>query len=245
MVYTLTTMTEGIKGLRLTPVLAERRTTPDHIADALRDAILSGTLTDGQELNQVALAEHFGVSRVPVREALRQLQAEGLISAKAHHRAVVTSLTMEHIVEIFEIRILLESYLLEKAIPNSDAAHLAALEDLLDRLDAIEDHHEWVATNREFHRLLYQPSERTITIALVEQLGARIERYLTAWSAGEGVQRMAEAGAEHRAILAAVGEKDVRRARTELELHIMRTRQGVEHLPPSAEASQKQATTKG
>jgi DNA-binding GntR family transcriptional regulator len=73
------------------PELTDRRTTSDQIADTLREAILTGEFDDGEELNQVALAKHFNVSRVPIREALRQLQAEGLVTAKAHQRTVVAT----------------------------------------------------------------------------------------------------------------------------------------------------------
>src|SRR4051794_22192488 len=78
-IYNSRTMT-----LRFLPPLAERRTASDEVADTLRGAIINGQFDDGQELNQVELARHFGVSRVPVREALRRLQAEGLVTAEAH-----------------------------------------------------------------------------------------------------------------------------------------------------------------
>ena len=80
--------------------LSDRRTTSDQIADVIREAILAGEFDDGEELNQVALAKHFHVSRVPLREALRQLQAEGLVTAKAHQRAVVSSLSVDRVLEI-------------------------------------------------------------------------------------------------------------------------------------------------
>src|SRR4051794_10802535 len=75
-----------MNSLRSLPALTERRTASDEVADTLREAIIAGTFEDGAELNQVELARHFGVSRVPVREALRRLEAEGLVSAEAHRR---------------------------------------------------------------------------------------------------------------------------------------------------------------
>lgn len=113
-------MTTDFLKLDVDPALRSRRTTSDYVAEALRAAILAGRFEDGQELNQVELADHFGVSRVPVREALRQLQAEGLIEAQAHRRAVVTGFSPERILEMFELRMLLEGFLLEKAAPNID-----------------------------------------------------------------------------------------------------------------------------
>jgi DNA-binding GntR family transcriptional regulator len=84
-----------------------RRTTSDTVADELRAAILRGDFEDGMELNQVDLAREFGVSRVPIREALRQLKAEGLISSEPHMRAAVVGHTLERVIEILELRILL------------------------------------------------------------------------------------------------------------------------------------------
>ena len=86
----------------------EQRTTPDYIADALRVAIYDGQFKDGEELNQVELASYFKVSRVPIREALRQLQAENLVRSIAHRRAVVIGLDLEEMLELIEIRAVLE-----------------------------------------------------------------------------------------------------------------------------------------
>src|SRR5262245_35118369 len=100
--------------------LKDRHSVADHITNSLREAIRAGTLADGTELNQVALSAHFGVSRVPVREALRALEAEGWITAPTHYRAFVQGLSPERIEEIFEVRTLLETHLIGKAIPSID-----------------------------------------------------------------------------------------------------------------------------
>ena len=81
------------------PNLRERKTITDYLAAALSTAIYDGQFADNEELNQVELAEYFGVSRVPIREALRQLQAEGLVQNVAHHRTIVTGMTPAQIVE--------------------------------------------------------------------------------------------------------------------------------------------------
>ena len=91
------------------PGLRERKTTTDYLAAALRTAIYDGQFVDGEELNQVELANFFHVSRVPIREALRQLQAEGLVRIVAHHQTVVAGLTLPQILELIEMRAVLES----------------------------------------------------------------------------------------------------------------------------------------
>lgn len=200
-----------------------RRTTSDDIADALRDAIARGDFEDGEELNQVALARHFGVSRVPVREALRQLQAEGLISAKAHMRAVVTALTVDRVAEVLDLRIRVESYLLSRAAARIGEAELAELHELCDRMEQVEDHQEWLQLNKDFHAQLYAHSGAELALDLSRQLSARVQRYLQVGHA-DGVHRNAEANAEHRRILDALAADDPERACGELETHVGRTR---------------------
>jgi DNA-binding GntR family transcriptional regulator len=207
------------------PPLGERRTAAGHVADALRAAIRTGAIGDGAELNQVALAEHFGVSRVPVREALRALEAEGWITARAHRRAFVQSLGIERVTEIFDIRTVLEVHLLAKTIGRLDADRIAKLHALCDAMDAMDDHVAWVGGNREFHRLLHEGAEAPLTVELVEGLGAQVERYLQLH--GEGFDREREAGAEHRAILAAAVAGDVAAASGLLRAHIDHTRRRV------------------
>src|SRR5579859_3385634 len=100
------------------PRLRDRKTITDYLAAALRTAIYDGQFADQEELNQVELAAFFGTSRVPIREALRQLQAEGLVQSIAHHRTVVTGLSLPELLEAVAMRAVLEAYLLRKAAPK-------------------------------------------------------------------------------------------------------------------------------
>jgi DNA-binding GntR family transcriptional regulator len=205
--------------------LKERHSVADRITHSLREAIRSGTLADGTELKQVALSEHFGVSRVPVREALRALEAEGWITAPTHYRAFVQGLSKDRIEQIFEVRSLLEAHLIGKAIPHTDAERIADLNKRCAAMDRMRDHDEWLAANRAFHRALLEPSGAIMIIDLVEQLGCQPERYLRMRRAGR--DRQSVAGAEHRAIVAAVAKRDAARARKLLRAHIMQTRAAI------------------
>lgn len=203
----------------------EQRTTPDYIADALRVAIYDGQFKDGEELNQVELASHFKVSRVPIREALRQLQAENLVLGSAHRRAVVVGLDIEEMLELIEIRAVLEGFLLAKAGPRLDAAALRRLNDLCDEADSIRDYgYNWVLKNWEFHRTLYQPSGSKAAIAMVEQLNLRVERYVRR---SGGMKRLREAAAEHRRILRDIERRNYAAASAHLQQHILQTREQV------------------
>lgn len=216
------------RNLPSAPGLAGRRTTPDHVAEALREAILTGQLEDGEELNQVALAEHFSISRVPVREALRQLQAEGLVRQEAHRRAVVSGLSLARLMELFDLRIRLETYMLERALVVITDEHLARMEKLLELMqDPAGEHSLWLERNRDFHQVLYDASGAVYTSELAGQIARRTTRYLYLRSGGEGIHRAGEADEEHRAILDAVRGRDLHRATHLLQMHIEGTRRRV------------------
>lgn len=220
-------VTDGLSVLAHSPELKRRRTTSHYIADSLRTAIHSGSLADGAVLNQVAIAQRFGVSRVPVREAVRQLQAEGLISAEAHRRAVVRGLTIERVVEIFDLRALIEPYLMELALPEIDQATLKRLRKIEAAMSGASHHAEWLRLNSRLHLALYEPSGAVMALELVEQMLARSGRYLNIWSGGHGMDRSIEAGREHRRILERVASKDVEGAQREVREHVARSRQRV------------------
>lgn len=207
--------------LAIDPALRERRTTSDYIADALRVAIYDGQFADGGELNQVALAGYFKVSRVPIREALRQLQAEGLVSNVAHRRAVVIGLDVGEILELIEIRAVLEGHLVAKAGPRLNAGALERLRNLCDEMDRIRDYdYNWVLKNWEFHRTLYQPSESKAAITLVERVNLKVERYVRRTGNRD---RLRQAAAEHRRILADIERRNFASARTRMQEHILHT----------------------
>ena len=205
--------------LDLDPALSERKTTSDYIADALRTAIYDGQFADGEEFNQVELANYFKVSRVPVREAVRRRQAEGLVSDAAHRRAVVIGLALDEIIVLIEMRAVLEGYLVEKAAPRLDAAMLASLERVCDEADLIDEYdYNWVLKNWEFHRGLYRPSEALAAIALVEQLNLKVERYVRRTG---GADRLRQASAEHRQILVDLMDGDFAAASEAMRGHIL------------------------
>lgn len=204
--------------------LQVRRTSADFIAESLRNAIQSGALPDGAELNQATLASHFGVSRVPVREAMRELQAEGLIVSEAHRRAVVRGLSLARVLETFELRAVVEGHLVQKATPRMTKEALKALRALDREMRKLTDHAEWLRANAEFHRGLYEPAGDETGLEVVELLRKRGERYVRLWSGGSGMHRPREAGKEHAGILAQIEKGDAEGSRRALEQHILSTR---------------------
>lgn len=206
------------------PALPERRTASDEVADTLREAIITGQFEDGQELNQVELARHFGVSRVPVREALRRLEAEGLVSAVAHMRVVVPALDRGLISDTFEIRALLEGFLLERAAANIGADELAELHEMCDAMDRVKSRDIWLERNADFHHRLLAPANVPTAMAIVERLTHQVERYTRRTG---GVLRTEQAGREHREIIEALERNSVKGAIAALKRHILSTRDAV------------------
>ena len=167
--------TTDLSGLKLSSDFRDRRITADYIAASLRDAIYRGDLADEAILNQAAIASHFGVSRVPVREAMRELQAEGLIETRAHRLAVVRGLDLDRLVEIYDLRALLEGFLIERAVPKVDAKLLRELHTLEERMRDEQDHVRWLELNARFHRMLYEPAGAKTTFELADQLRGRAD----------------------------------------------------------------------
>ncbi len=219
--------TTDLTDVKLQTGLRERRITADYVAEALREAIHRGDLADGAVLNQAAIASHFGVSRVPVREAMRQLQAEGLIITHAHRLAVVRTLSIDRVVEICDLRALLEGYVMERAVPNIDAPLLKKLNALEKEMRSVSDHARWLELNARFHRMMYEPAGAEVTLELIDQLRARAERYVRLWSKGAGIHRPKEAGREHARILKLVEQGDGAGAREAIEEHVRHTRDRV------------------
>lgn len=211
-------------GLSKLPAPGERRTTSDYVTEALREAIISGVFADGEELNQVELANHFNVSRVPIREALRHLEAAGLVQAEAHRRAVVLGFTPERISEVFEIRALLETFMIERTARVITEQQLARLTKLCDAMDRMKDHDAWLDGNRRFHHQLLEPSGAVTAVALTDQLSSQVERYLRR---SGGMHRPEEAGRQHREIVRALERRDAEKAKEVLAQHILSTRDRV------------------
>lgn len=205
--------------------LGRRRSTTEIVAGVLRDAIITGVLSAGEELNQVELARQFGISRVPVREAIRLLEAQGLVISQPHKRTVVSALTPATLEEIFDVRIYLETAALAAAIPKMTPEALGELDGLVAQMDEDVDHREWMRLNDRFHDALYRPSGKEFTISMIHQLRQQVERYF--WIGGHGVRRSRPANAQHHAIVDACRAGDVARAQDELRRHLASTLAGL------------------
>ncbi len=160
--------------------LIKRQTLSEATADSLRERILSGELPGGTPLLQEALSQEYGISRVPLREALRQLDAEGLIKIDNHKGARVVSLDINDVQELLKMRALLERDLIIDAGPLLTSKHLEKCELYLNKLAEAaenEDIESWNDNNALFHMSFYDVPVRPRTVHLIQQLFSQTERY--------------------------------------------------------------------
>lgn len=205
----------------LPTVSTPRTSTSRMIADALRAAIVDGTLAPDAPLRQDAIARHFSVSAIPVREALRQLASEGWATIEMHKGASVASLSADEAREIYEMRSALESLALGLAIPQHTAATLREATSLYNAAKRERDPSLYVAHNEAFHYSLYAPSARTRLLDMIATLHRRGERYLRLKL--DFPQHKRESDAEHADILAAVKRGDIDTAQSLVSAHLLGT----------------------
>ncbi len=202
------------------------------VTDQLRALILDGSLGIGVQLKQEALARKFGVSRIPIREALKRLEAEGLVAHTAHQGSVVASRSIDDLLETLDIRIGLESRALVLAIPHMTPAILRKAETILARYDASDMPGEWSELNLAFHLCLYKPCRRQRLLSMIESLVRSVDIHLRAHQSAAIGRKSPQK--DHRALLEACRAGNAERARKLLERHIVQTQQALHNARPQA-----------
>lgn len=205
--------------------LPVKRTIADQVAELLRQRILTGQLRGGQPIRQEHLAAELGVSRIPLREALKQLAAEGFVTITSHKGAMVAELSVPEVEELFELRLRLETWLLEQAMPVMGAAEIAELEANLVEQRRPDVLPRWGELNWRLHETMYRPAGRPITLRLLKNIHDKIDRYLR-------LEVTMRAGrdrglAEHEALVAFCRKRDLAGALSLLERHIKETERGL------------------
>ncbi len=192
----------------------------------LRDAITSGEFAGNAPLRSEQIGRALGISRMPVREAILQLEAEGLVTIGANRRPFVTSRTPADVVELFEIRIALEGLAAERAVRRMRAPRFAELAGLLGRMDAAaEDPRAWTALHDAFHDLIYEAAAMPRLLGEIRRLRRSTQPYILMYISLFTVPEMP--GTEHAALLDVVrkGEPDL--ARSAMADHIRDAASGV------------------
>jgi DNA-binding GntR family transcriptional regulator len=194
------------------------RTATEYVEATLKAAILEGRLQARTPLRQDDIARDLDVSRMPVREALRRLEAQALVDAVPHKGAVVTDISAADAADSFAIRRGLEETALRLSIPHLSPADLDGAEALIAAMEEEPDPGQLGALNRRFHVALYARAGRPRLLLLVERELAVFDRYLRFFLAARGRGSMAQE--DHRAMLAAARQRDADAAAAVLARHI-------------------------
>lgn len=194
------------------PAALDGRTLWQRVHEHLRDQIMSGRLTPGTELSEVALAESLGVSRGPIREALGRLAAEGLVTVRPRRGAVVRALSDDEFIEAYQVREALETMAVRLAVPKLTGDDVAELER---RIEEMTEHGEagdvigFFEANSAFHQALFEAAGNRMLAGLYRQLRGQIDRHRPRSLELRGDVRRSIA--EHKAILRAAKSGDVER----------------------------------
>jgi DNA-binding GntR family transcriptional regulator len=198
--------------------LPRRIASHEMVAAVLREAITTGVLKANQPLPQDEIASDLRVSHIPVREALRQLQSEGLVTYQPNRGATVAALSPVEIREIYEIRAILETAAIRRATPRLSAERLARAALILDASERTQDGAEWGGLDVEFHEVIYDLDDRPRLRELIDGLLRRVDRY---WLTHGLMLRYRELfDREHRALLEAIERRDADGASRLLERHL-------------------------
>jgi DNA-binding GntR family transcriptional regulator len=196
----------------------------ERIASELREAILSGQYVPGARIRQEDAADRHGASRLPVREALRMLEAEGLVTLVANTGAWVSRLGLEECQEMYQIRERIEPLLLRYSIPGLDEADVDHLARLADAMENSGDVEEFLRLDREFHLGSYAAAHTSVLGGMVEQLWNRTQHYRRAFTRVFRSEGDRSVHHDHHLLVHAIRRGDLEEAERVLHGHIRRTR---------------------
>ena len=194
------------------------------VTDQLRDAILRGELAPGDRLRQEEVAERFKASRLPVREALRILEAEGLTEHEPNKGSRVARLDMQELQAIYQVRERLEPLALTESIPHLEQSTIGELARVQDKISVNTDVTTFLALDRQFHLLSYSACRPRQITSIVTRLWNSTQHYRRAFLSITGTERIWIVNAEHGLLLDAIERRDTFAAELYLTGHIRRTR---------------------
>ena len=198
-------------------------TIAEQLAAALRHEIVTGQLSAGTKLRQVEIAQRFGVSTTPVREAFGLLQSDGLVQIDTHRGVTVFLPTIQDLVEHYEIRMALEMLAVEKAAAHFQVQDAPPLVAILDEMHTTDDAARYVELNQQFHLSLYRLGGRVRLVTMIEELRNASLAYNHLYAAADVPKDAERLDREHREILASCQAGDPVRAANAVRHHIQQT----------------------
>lgn len=189
------------------------------------ERIRRGEYEPGDRLKAEDIASRLGMSRMPIREALRRLSAEGLLIMRPNRGATVRALTLDDIQEIFEMRSVLEGLAVRLAVPRVNERSVETLQELLERMERSRhrDDGEWLTDHRRFHETVCGLSGRPRLLREISSLHTAIEPYIRVWFINSDKPIGANVQREHEQILEALRGGDPQQAERVMQEHILTT----------------------
>jgi DNA-binding GntR family transcriptional regulator len=194
------------------------------IANDLREGIMLGRYQLGTRVRQDELAERYGTSRIPVREALRDLESEGLVVLVPNRGAWIAKIDIDECVEIYKIREYMEPLALSESLKLMDAGTVEQLERLVKQIEAAQELEEFLKFDREFHLLSYSHAKMPTLYSMIERFWNTTQHYRRAYSRVIGREGQWIIHHEHRLIMDAISRRDSVDAGQLLQVHIRRSR---------------------
>lgn len=207
------------------------KTIGEMVYGVLREAITTGAFAPGEWLRQEALAEAIGVSRIPVRTALLQLEAEGLVNFHPHRGARVRTLSSAQIDEIYRLRMLLEPYALRLSMARMTPERIERLRALATRLDAGEEGDDLIETRMLFYREAYDATHNPLLVEIIEELRGHVGRYLLSFRVTH------DHPGGHGDLVGHIAAGDLSAAESWLRVHLDDVRRRIQELLVEEEAS--------
>ncbi len=201
--------------------LEKKMTTQEWVTDILRKGILNGHFKDGEPIPTAALSEKLGVSRMPIRIALMQLESEGLVLMEPHKPAVAVKLSPEEVLKIYDIRYELEGLAVQLAIEEMTSKQVENLVSIVDHMKTTSNSDTYMKLNNEFHNTLNSYSNNEVLINIINQLRNKIQKYVKLYLSSQ--MNIERANIEHQEIMDAILKKDPIWARKAVEKHLATT----------------------
>lgn len=215
----------------------KHRTLRSNVTELLREAIIDGTFAPGSELNQAQLAEQLGISRGPLREALGQLEQEGLIRSIAYKRVYVTALTKTYVEELYSLRSALESFAVGRWIERMQPEELSHLEQIVDEMRAAAesgDAARLVMLDLDFHAFIVRMAGHELLLKMWKPLEIGVQRCLQ--TRHRIYNSLEEVVGSHPALVAAIAVRNTELAMALLRDHIIEAGEKICETWPSDES---------
>ncbi len=210
------------KTLQLAPIQLDAcRSLRELVVEKLRTAIQTGVLKPGQRLMEIQLAESLGVSRTPVREAVRELEMDGFVIMIPRRGTYVADISLKDITQVFEIRTTMEELAASLAAARITQDELAELEGILAEgftYIRAEDMAEFLKADVHFHHILYKASRNKWLIEIIENLQEHLMRFRSISTLYPG--RLAQTWDEHRQLVEAIAAHNIEKARKVASMHM-------------------------